>query len=272
MSNIDVFTIDDDFDPLAELAFETPDAEEAANTDYLPPIPDADKSIVPAPVPRTAEERIEELLKGLPGQTFRVLAVVQAADACEPREAAALVADVDAAWPDTHSVYDTARLVRLLTEAGALEVFGNPDGATPVEEDGEDIYLTEDNFVTDEDGETYLVVAESTPARYQATEAGRDAVARHANAGALAALIEEEPRYAPLYARIFALVGAEGGAARADLDAAIDPDPLCESPRRFCGYFMDKLETAGFVRWHDLTWTMTDLGRAALATGVLDEF
>lgn len=272
MSNIDVFTIDDDFDPLAEIAFEAPDAEEAANADYMPPIPDADKSIVPAPVPRTAEERIEELLRGLPGQTFRVLAIVQAADADEPREAAALVGDADAAYPESHSVYDTARLVRLLAEAGALEVFGNPDGAAVVEEDGEDIYLTEDNFVTDEDGEVYLVVTANNPARYRATDAGRDAVARHVNAGALAAIIEEEPRYAPLYARIFSLIDTEGGSATADLNAAIDPDPLCKSPRRFCSYFMSKLETTGLAEWRGQTWVVTDLGRAALATGILDEF
>lgn len=121
MSDIDVFTIDDDFDPLAEIEIEPPTAEEQYVADYMPPIPDADKSIVPEPVALSPAERIDKLLAGMPGQKFRVLAVVQAADAEDPRVAADIVADVDAAYPNTKSVYDTARLLRLLTEAGAVE-------------------------------------------------------------------------------------------------------------------------------------------------------
>ena len=62
MSDIDVFTIDDDFDPLAEIEIDAPSAEEQYVADYMPPIPDADKSIVPKPVALTAAERIDKLL------------------------------------------------------------------------------------------------------------------------------------------------------------------------------------------------------------------
>ena len=64
MSDIDVFTIDDDFDPLAEIEIDAPSAEEQYVADYMPPIPDADKSIVPKPVALTAAERIDKLLAG----------------------------------------------------------------------------------------------------------------------------------------------------------------------------------------------------------------
>lgn len=267
MSDIDVFTIDDDFDPLAEIEIEAPSAEEQYVADYLPPIPDADKSIVPEPVALTAAERIDKLLAGMPGQKFRVLAVVQAADADEPRVAEAIVADVDAAYPNTKSVFDTARLLRLLTKAGAVESEGAQEDAPIVEQD-EEICLTEDNFVV---GEEYLVVTDAAPATYRATDAGRAAVAHYLDAGALEAIIGEEPRYAPLYARIMSMVSADGGATTPQLNGAIDSDPLCEEPRRFCGYFIDKLETSGLVEWRD-AWVITDLGRQALATGVLDEF
>ena len=176
MSDIDVFTIDDDFDPLAEIEIDAPSAEEQYVADYMPPIPDADKSIVPKPVALTAAERIDKLLAGMPGQKFRVLAVVQAADAEEPRLAAAIVADVDAAYPTTKSVYDTARLLRLLTEAGAVEREGAEEDAPIVEQDDE-ICLTEDNFIVGEDGEEYLVVTDAAPATYRAADAGRAAVA-----------------------------------------------------------------------------------------------
>ena len=177
MSDIDVFTIDDDFDPLAEIEIEAPSAEEQYVADYLPPIPDADKSIVPEPVVLAPAERIDKLLAGMPGQKFRVLAVVQAADADEPRLAAAIVADVDAAYPDTKSVFDTARLLRLLTEAGAVESEGAEEDAPIVEQD-EEICLTEDNFVVGEDGEEYLVVTDAAPATYRATAARPASVAR----------------------------------------------------------------------------------------------
>lgn len=270
MSDIDVFTIDDDFDPLAEIDFEAPSAEEQYAADYMAPIPDADKSVVPAPVALTAAERIDKLLAGLPGQKFRVLAVVQAADAQCPRPGADIVADVDAAYPDTKSVYDTARLLRLLTEAGAVESEGREEDAPIVEQD-EEICLTEDNFVIGEDGEEYLVATSAAPATYRATDAGRAAMAHYLDAGALGAIIGEEPRYAPLYARIMSMVSADGGATTPQLNGAIDSDPLCVEPRRFCGYFVDKLETTGLVEWRG-AWVITDLGRAALATGVLDEF
>ena len=178
MSDIDVFTIDDDFDPLAEIEIDAPSAEEQYVADYLPPIPDADKSIVPEPVALTAAERIDKLLAGMPGQKFRVLAVVQAADAEESRSAADIVADVDAAYPNTKSVYDTARLLRLLTEAGAVEREGAEEDAPIVEQDDE-ICLTEDNFVVGEDGEEYLVVTDAAPATYRATDAGRAALCPH---------------------------------------------------------------------------------------------
>ena len=265
MSNIDVFTIDDDFDPLAEVSFEAPDDAEQFEAEYLAPIPDADKSVVPEPVILTAEEKIERLLTGLPGQQFRVLAAVSAAE--EPASAEEIVAVVDAAYPDDGSIFDTAQILRLLTEAEALA----QEGGEEVVPDEDGIALTPANFVVGEDGEEYLVVTEPAPATYTATEAGRAAVERHVNAGALAAIIAEEPRYKPIYARIMALAGAEAGATPAALDAAVDSDPLCEEPRRFCGYFLDKLESAGLVAWRDV-WRVTDLGQRALATGILDEF
>ena len=46
MSDVDVFVIDDDFDPLADLSLDDGERDDA-EADYLPPIPDADKSVVP---------------------------------------------------------------------------------------------------------------------------------------------------------------------------------------------------------------------------------
>ena len=67
MSDIDAFVIDDDFDPLADLSLDDGERDDA-EADYLPPIPDADKSVVPPVVPLSPAERIEKLLAGIPGQ------------------------------------------------------------------------------------------------------------------------------------------------------------------------------------------------------------
>lgn len=163
MSDIDVFTIDDDFDPLAEIEIEAPSAEDQYVADYLPPIPDADKSIVPEPVALTAAERIDKLLAGMPGQKFRVLAVVQAADADEPRVAEAIVADVDAAHPNTKSVFDTAGSFAFSRRLEPWKARA-PKKTRPSSSQDEEICLTEDNFVVGEDGEEYLVVTDAAPA------------------------------------------------------------------------------------------------------------
>ena len=36
----------------------------------------------------------------------------------------------------------------------------------------------------------------------------------------------------------------------------MDGDPLCQEPRRFCGFFRGKLEETGAIEWRD-AWTIT---------------
>ena len=102
MSDVDVFVIDDDFDPLADLSLDDGERDDA-EADYLPPIPDADKSVVPPVVPLSAAERIEKLLAGIPGQQFRLLHAVEFCT--EPKTMDEAVADLDAAYPNTTNVY-----------------------------------------------------------------------------------------------------------------------------------------------------------------------
>ena len=100
MSDVDVFVIDDDFDPLADLSLDDGERDDA-EADYLPPIPDADKSVVPPVAPLSATERIEKLLAGIPGQQFRLLHAVEFCT--EPKTMDEAVANLDAAYPNTTS-------------------------------------------------------------------------------------------------------------------------------------------------------------------------
>ena len=117
MSDVDVFVIDDDFDPLADLSLDDGERDDA-EADYLPPIPDADKSVVPPVVPLSATERIEKLLACIPGQQFRLLHAVEFCT--EPKTMDEAVANLDAAYPNTTSVYGSAQVVQLLERDGAL--------------------------------------------------------------------------------------------------------------------------------------------------------
>ena len=255
MSDIDVFTIDDDFDPLADLNLDDDERDEA-EIDYLPPIPDADKSVVPPVVPLTAQERIEKLLAGIPGQQFRIL---HAVDFCtEPHTMVAIVEDLDAAYPATTSVYGAAQIVQLLERDGALERVAYQDAEAKAAAGTVQAPEPEGDFIA---------VTPAPPCRYQATRAGLDAVAAHVNEGLVIQKITEDERYLPLFQRVLEMTAREGGCPTKELDQAVDPDPLCAEPRRFCGFFRGKLEETGAIEWRD-AWTITSLGRTVLESGV----
>lgn len=267
MSDLDVFVIDDDFDPLADL--ELAGEEEQPETDYLPPIPDAELSRVPERVELPAAVRIDKLLKGIPGQQFRILRAVECC-ADEPRGMDAIVADVDEAYPTKTSVYDVPQIVQLLVRAGALErLEAAGDGSTARSSASDDAETGGPAGESDGAKGGYLTVTPAPPSLYRATREGLDAVAARKSEKLVVQKITEEERYLPLYERIFELAGREGGCPTKELDQAIDHDPLCEEPRRFCGYFLGRLEETGAVRWQD-AWVVTDLGRTVLESGVFE--
>ena len=111
MSDVDVFVIDDDFDPLADLSLDDGERDDA-EADYLPPLPDADKSVVPPVVPLSATERIEKLLAGIPGQQFRLLHAVEFCT--EPKTMDEAGAEFDSPYQNKSSVYGKEHLLLLL--------------------------------------------------------------------------------------------------------------------------------------------------------------
>ncbi len=253
MSDVDAFVIDDDFDPLADLSLDDGERDDA-EADYLPPIPDADKSVVPPVVPLSPAERIEKLLAGIPGQQFRLLHAV--AFCTEPKTMDEAVADLDAAYPTTTSVYSSAQVVQLLERDGALERI--------VDESAEDAAGA---AVLAEDEGDFISVTPAAPCRYRATRAGLDAIAAHVNESLVVEKIVEDERYLPIFQRVLEMTAREGGCPTKELDQAVDGDPLCQEPRRFCGFFRGKLEETGAIEWRD-SWTITELGRNVLASGV----
>ncbi len=272
----DLFQLDDDFDPLEDADVVEEDNKEEPPNDYQMPIPDADKSVIPEPVELPASERIENLLKGIAGQKYRILAVVQACQSGE-KTASEIEASVDAEYPQGGSVYETSRLIELLEKAGAIECT-NPE-VRDVEVDENEMPEEQEEVEADIEGEEQIdvedlsidssvfeeqaeVIEQAPKERFIATAAGIEAVDKNIGTDPIVQVITEEEQYLPIYERIYNLMNVDGGCAVADLNKAVDSDPLLKEPRRFCTYFLGRLERCNAARWQG-TWQLTDDGAKA---------
>ena len=265
--NNESFVIEDDFDPLADIDLEEFDQD--GDADYMAPIPDADKSVVPPKVELPPEQRIEKLIAGMPGQAHRLLAAV---DACrEPQTLEEAAKRVDAAYPQGASVFEATQIVLLMERAGALEKI-KPEAETDAETE-QAVDETADvqdaaaapRTQADENDPGYVGVTPAAPATYVATPAGLAAYEARTGAKVVLDLVAETPQYIPIYQRILKMCNAEGGSTVAPLNKAVDSDPLVQEPRLFCTHFLNKLECAGGLVWRD-AWHITQAGRDALAS------
>lgn len=292
MSDFEVFEIDDEFDPLAVDSLDDLEEQDPNDEYSIPVIPDADRSVVPEPVELSPAERIEHVLKGIPGQQFRILACIQAC-AEEPVELSQIIEKVDAEYPLNGSVYSTGRLVQLMEAAGAIDRIEPEDEpeaeAEPEPEAAEDAELdaaaesdaeTEPESEADaapakpldylevDPGQEYVEVERARPCTFIATQAGLEAVEARAGMEHMQEILEAEPQYIPVYKRLLTMCSVPEGRLVQELNAVIDPDPICREPRRFSTYFLRKLELVGAVRFVD-SWQTTDYGKRALELGLL---
>lgn len=247
MSDEEVYEIEDEFDPLASNAFEDLEDEQPDNDYSAPVIPDADRSIVPEPVDLPASERIEKLLKGIPGQQFRILSAVEACMDGE-KTLSQVIEHVDAAFPHVSSVYGTGRLVQLLEAAGAIERI-DAKGAQEGDEADDEVQRQE-------------------PSTYIATCEGKAAVEARTGMGQMESFLQEEPRYIPVYKRILTMCTIDEGRLVQEINAVVNPDPVCAEPKRFSTYFLRRLEGVGAIRFDD-SWKTTSYGKRSLELGLL---
>jgi len=265
LEKFETFEIDDSFDPLEDLDPEMPAGEV---NDYQVPLPiDEDKLPVREPVAahadpqRTAEERIDALAKGMPGQKDRLVFIIEACD--EPRTVAEIDERYRAFCPHETSVFSTERVMHLLEEAAALA------GEDMAEEEEETVVIGADNLAQEEADE-YLEVTPPPVRVYRATADGRAFVERNRidDDVILDFLQEEEStRYLPIYRRMLEMAQSEEGCRMQHFDEAVDHDPLCVEPRRFAGWFLAHLERIGALRFNG-SWHITDEGRRALASDI----
>ena len=277
---IEVFELDDDFDPLEDMGFEQEEEEYAGGIEYqVPVIPDADRSVVPEPVVAPPAERIAKLIAGLPGQKFRILSGVRVC--ADPKTLEEAAADLEALYPQGTSVYPATRIIELLAEAGALERIDpdqpeDPDtpedgaaeaaessSVSPADDAAGDERI--ESISWDEADLEFDEVEPAEPSIYVATEAGLAAIEEHWSADAAAKVVADEPQYRTIYKRVLDLCAEPGGKTKVEIADEIDGDPLLQEPRRWCQYFLEKLRETNALEW-DGTWTVTDIGANLLAS------
>lgn len=148
-------------------------------------------------------------------------------------------------------VYDTASLCRLLVRAGGLEKRDAPQPEAQLVE---------------VEGVAYLEPAPASEeaSRFATTAAGLARLVGAQSLDAFAAMLDEEPRYESVYRILLEECANDGGATARQLEDAVLDHPELQEPRMYASYFYDRLDAAGLIAWTG-PWTVTDLGRAAIA-------
>ncbi len=173
----------------------------------------------------------------------------------EPRAAQEVAAYVNEAQQANRSVYSAGAILSLLEEAGGISrvsAEGCPRGCEPVEPE---------HVVVD--GVEYLRTARPTPLFWKTSEAGLRVLADDRPLERAEALFEDDTAYLPVYKTALELCCQDAGMSAAQLGHAIDGLDLVQEPRLFASHFMERLERAGAVEWHD-AWHTTDIGLQAL--------
>ena len=208
-----------------------------------------------------AADRIAALFAKMHTDRKALLAIVRACEA--PCDAAGVArAATDAA--SGVSVYAPETLRRLLEEAGAL-VCVDAAGEPYPEEAGEPKTVVVD-------GVECLEPAEAPEPHWLATSEGKAALLADKPLSRIELLFEEKADYLPIFKRVLMLCAQEGGTATKAINAAVDNDPLVQSPRYYASYFTERLEGCDALAW-DGVWKTTDTGLEALEmlADVVDE-
>lgn len=262
---IDEFDFDDDFDPLADTE-PSPEDEDYEETIDLIGAPELTaQRTPPAEVAdtRPAAERIADLFGSMAPRRKILLGILSFCQT--PQPVAAVNTETDRLQENNSSVYTAANLCTLLEKAGALR---------RVTEDGEDFSQAKvEPRVIEIDGVEYLEPGTAPEAYWVDTAEGREAFEADKPLERLAELFVTDARYLPIYKRILTLCAQEGGQTAKDLGAAVDFDPLVQTPRLYAPRFVDRLEKCDALMWAK-PWVTTDIGKDGLAllSDVVDDY
>lgn len=223
--------------------------ESAVDCDGAPTAPGFDEGPEGAEASLPPRVRIETLLRGMRPCRDMLLSVIRACTRPVPvAEVNELLARMQ---QNNRSVFTAADLCALLQRAGALRL-ANADG-TPYAQDREPVEAV------GEGGAPALEAGEPTTAYWMSTEEALQVADGDDPLGRLRELFERDTLYLPIYKAILGLCARDEGAKTSALGAAVDGDPLMQSPRLFATSFVDRLERCGALEWRG-AWFTTDVG------------
>ena len=250
--------LDAEYDPLADFGSDEDGFDDAAGQQG--PLADPQTALATArrQDDRPASERIEDLFESLATRRRVLLGVLGYLDV--PRRTDALLEHVDELQEHDRAVYTGLDYAQLLAEAGAVR---------KAAEDGSDFdeEAEQPPDVVVIDGARFYKPVDGKQVFWIATDEGRAYLAADDPLGRLTALAEQEPVYRPIYRRVLAACAKGEGEGRsvAELERLVNDDPLVRKPRRFCSYFVKRLEDVGALSWQG-RWRATHLGERALET------
>ncbi|MDR1422392.1 MAG: hypothetical protein LBI64_05970 [Coriobacteriales bacterium] len=240
---------DDEFDPLAD------DEEEREELTVIGADLDSMDTEVPTDAHST-REHLDRLFEIMPGQKPVLLGII---DFCrEPQSATAVDAKTLELKEHRYSIYTPVGIRELLEKIGALVYLP----AETVED--------EPNIIEEEltDGEnsyelSYLEVQEKPQGTWLATPEGLELLDEQDPQGDLRSLLADDLIYLDIYKRILAFCAESGGRNIKQIDDLIKDEALLQKPRKYGGYFVERLEKCEALLWEG-TWITSPLGRAVI--------
>lgn len=235
----------DSFDPTLDIGF-----GESDYVEYVPPIekPDDEEEVEPKPLP-PASERIASLIKGMPGYEKLLYEVIEFCRSL--RESDEVAAFIEDRLCGSVSVYSPETICANLVGAGALDLVAKGGGDSDFGVQNHD----------EEDG--FIQPVAPTSFGYQSTPDGLASLDADDSQKRLDAIVSDDARYAPVHKALLEACMGESGLTKKEVDALIDRHPLCESPRRYSGYFLKRLEAADALVF-DGYWHTTFIGEKLL--------
>jgi hypothetical protein len=201
---------------------------------------------------RSPRERVSGLIDSLKPHKNILFGLI---DFCrKPQTAEAVDVRLSELTRFQYCVYDGVELRRLLQEAGGLEYL---EPATDETDEAE----TRTQVEKDDKGREYLVIRKRREGLWLSAAAAVELLNEQDANRDFQLLIQAEPRYFDVYRQIIEYCRLPKTVK--EIDALINGHPLLKEPRRYSGYFIERLEKNGGLEWRG-NWVSTPLGMSLL--------
>lgn len=207
-------------------------------------------------------ERLAALVVGLPGQKEILYGII---DFCRTPQSPTSVDQKTLEMQTVKkSVYSPVVLRKLLEESGALMYLqpAEPQAAEPQLTVPPPAESQEAEACNDDDPD-YLTVTIRPEGQWVATDEGLSAIDSADPFAELKQLLVVEANYRDVFLDLLQYCAKESRSQK-ELDAFVQENPVTHKPRRYGGYFIDRLEAHKAIVWKD-NWSTTEIGKEFLA-------